>query len=30
LSATWRHTSTNFNGGWRNGESPLMCLKAPR
>jgi hypothetical protein len=30
LSATWRHTSMTFNGGCLNGESPLMCLRAPR
>jgi len=29
-SATWSHTSTTFNGGWVNRESPLMSLRAPR
>ena len=29
-SGTWSHISMNFNGGWVNGESPLMSPRALR
>jgi len=30
IARIWSNISMTFNGDWVNGESPLMCLSAPR